>query len=195
MMNITGRIGRLTTQGVIGAAAFAVVVCACFYTFLSADASGRRPLVILVRHGDAPGSGEPEGFTLGKCSTQRNLSDKGRKQAGEVGDRLRAAGIDVTKVMASELCRTQQTAALMRLGPVESSAAFDDLADFKQRADELLSSERSIIAAWRGPGALSIVTHGSNIKALTGLHVQPGAVLMAKFSDEQLVAKLFSSNE
>jgi broad specificity phosphatase PhoE len=194
MMRITGLIGRLTTRAIIGAAAFAAVACAGFYTFLSADASG-RPLVILVRHGDAPGSGEPEGFTLGKCSTQRNLSDKGRKQAGEIGNRLRAAGIDVTKVMASELCRTQQTAALMRLGPVESAAAFDDLADFKQRGDELLGRERRIIADWRGPGALLIVTHGSNIKALTGFHVQPGAVLMAKFSDEQLVATLFSTSE
>ena len=127
--------------------------------------------------------------------SQRNLSDKGRKQAGEIGNRLRAAGIDVTKVMASEFCRTQQTAALMRLGPVESSAAFDDLADYKQRTDELLGRERSIIAAWRGPGALLIVTHGSNIKALTGFHAEPGAVLMAKFSDEQLVAKLFSTSE
>lgn len=194
MMRITGLIGRLTTRAIIGAAAFAAVACAGFYTFLSADASG-RPLVILVRHGDAPGSGEPEGFTLGKCSTQRNLSDKGRKQAGEIGNRLRAAGIDVTKVMASELCRTQQTATLMRLGRVESAAAFDDLADFKQRGDELLGRERRIIANWRGPGALLIVTHGSNIKALTGLHVQPGAVLMAKFSDEQLVATLFSTSE
>ncbi len=194
MMSITGCIGRLTARAVIGAAAFAAVVCAGFYTFLSADASG-RPLVILVRHGDAPGSGEPEGFTLGKCSTQRNLSDKGRKQAGEIGNRLRAARIDVTKVMASEFCRTQQTAALMRLGPVESSAAFDDLADYKQRADELLGRERSIIAAWRGPGALLIVTHGSNIKALTGFHAEPGAILMAKFSDEQLVAKLFNTSE
>ncbi len=194
MMRITGLIGRLTTRAIIGAAAFAAVACAGFYTFLSADASG-RPLVILVRHGDAPGSGEPEGFTLGKCSTQRNLSDKGRKQAGEIGNRLRAAGIDVTKVMASELCRTQQTATLMRLVRVESAAAFDDLADFKQRGDELLGRERRIIANWRGPGALLIVTHGSNIKALTGLHVQPGAVLMAKFSDEQLVATLFSTSE
>lgn len=168
-----------------------IAASVAFYSFFSAAAHNSRPLVILARHGDAPGSGEPEGFTLGKCDTQRNLSDKGRKQAGEIGAALRAAGIDVARVLASELCRTRQTAELMKMGPVESAAAFNDFADFRQKANELLSRERNIIENWRGPGALLIVTHGSNIKELTGLHVDPGAMVIAKFEANHVIARAF----
>jgi phosphohistidine phosphatase SixA len=167
-----------------------IAACVAFYTLVSA-AAGSKPLVILVRHGNAPGSGEPEGFTLAKCNTQRNLSDKGRKQASEIGNALRVAGIDVIKVMASELCRTRQTAELMRIGQVESSPAFDDLADNPQQASDLLSREWGIIQAWHGPGALVIVTHGSNIKALTGLHVAQGGMVDVEKNYGQLAARLF----
>ena len=34
---------------------------------------------LLLRHTTAPGTGDPEGFRLGDCSTQRNLSDRGRR--------------------------------------------------------------------------------------------------------------------
>lgn len=37
--------------------------------------------VILMRHALAPGIGDPAAFELGKCSTQRNLSEAGRLQA------------------------------------------------------------------------------------------------------------------
>ena len=69
---------------------------------------------------------------------------KGRKWASEIGDALRAAGIDVTKMMASELCRTQQTAELIRMGLVESAPAFNDLADYRQKQpNSSLASETS----------------------------------------------------
>ena len=38
--------------------------------------------VILIRHAlTTPGVGDPEGMTLGDCSTQRNLNDEGRAHA------------------------------------------------------------------------------------------------------------------
>ena len=49
--------------------------------------------VLLLRHALASGVGDPAGFVLDNCSTQRNLSAKGRQQARDIGDRLRAAGI------------------------------------------------------------------------------------------------------
>ncbi len=93
--------------------------------------------------------------------------------------------------MASELCRTQQTAELMKIGPVESAPAFNDIADFPQKANELLSRERQVINNWHGPGALVIVTHGSNIKKLTGLHVNPGAMIVTTFEADHMVAWAF----
>ena len=41
--------------------------------------------LIFIRHAYAPGSGDPNNFNLNDCSTQRNLSDDGRKQAQIIG--------------------------------------------------------------------------------------------------------------
>jgi phosphohistidine phosphatase SixA len=156
-------------------------------SFALAAANGRTG-VILVRHGDAPGSGEPPGFKLSDCSTQRNLTDKGRERAGEIGNIFRSRHIRVGKIMASRLCRTRQTAKLMKIGPVESNSAFDDLAENQENASQLIARERAIIDAWKGPGVLVIVTHGSNIKALTGLHVDQGGMVDVETNSGQLVA-------
>ena len=37
--------------------------------------------LIFIRHAYAPGSGDPNNFNLNDCSTQRNLSEEGKKQA------------------------------------------------------------------------------------------------------------------
>ena len=37
--------------------------------------------LIFIRHAYAPGGGDPDNFNINDCSTQRNLSDKGREQA------------------------------------------------------------------------------------------------------------------
>ena len=42
--------------------------------------------LIFIRHAYAPGSGDPNNFNLNDCSTQRNLSDDGRKQAQRIGE-------------------------------------------------------------------------------------------------------------
>lgn len=42
--------------------------------------------VLLFRHTLAPGVGDPPGFRLGDCRTQRNLDEAGRRQAEALGD-------------------------------------------------------------------------------------------------------------
>jgi len=77
----------------------------------------------------------------------------------------------------------------MKLGTIENAAAFDDLSFNKQRARELLDGERKLIASWHGPGVLLIVSHGSNIKALTGIALEQGAMVVVSQKQGQLVAK------
>jgi phosphohistidine phosphatase SixA len=149
--------------------------------------------VVLVRHGDAPGRGEPDGFDLNDCSTQRNLSDKGRNEARDLGAMFHARGINVTKVLASRWCRARETAELMKLGPIENAAAFDDFSYNKQHANELLDGERKLIASWHGPGVLLVVSHGSNIKALTGIDLEQGGMAVVNLTQGQLLAKPFSA--
>ena len=47
------------------------------------------------------------------CATQRNLSQRGRDQAAEIGAGFEALGIPVGEVRSSEFCRTQETAELI----------------------------------------------------------------------------------
>src|SRR4029453_18236360 len=52
--------------------------------------------VALMRHAQAPGgAGDPPGFRLDDCRTQRNLSAKGRVDAKVIAARLRAKGIAI----------------------------------------------------------------------------------------------------
>ena len=45
--------------------------------------------LIFIRHAYAPGSGDPNNFNLNDCSTQRNLSEEGRKQSKYIGEFFR----------------------------------------------------------------------------------------------------------
>src|SRR5262245_54379255 len=74
-------------------------------------------VVALVRHAATTGgAGDPPGFRLDDCATQRNLTERGREQARRLGDQLRAEGVSVTKVLSSQWCRCRETAALMGFG-------------------------------------------------------------------------------
>ena len=51
--------------------------------------------VALVRHGNAPGpslgaGGDPPGFRIGDCRTQRNLDETGRGEAKALGEAFRS---------------------------------------------------------------------------------------------------------
>jgi 8-oxo-(d)GTP phosphatase len=81
--------------------------------------------LLLLRHALAPGTGDPPGFVLGDCSTQRNLSDAGREQARALGERLRQAGIVQARIYSSRWCRCMETAELLELGPVQPLPALD----------------------------------------------------------------------
>jgi hypothetical protein len=43
----------------------------------------------MLRHAIAPGTGDPSGFKLDNCRTQRNLSEEARNQAVKIGKLFR----------------------------------------------------------------------------------------------------------
>ncbi len=70
-------------------------------------------LVVLMRHAiTTPGVGDPPGMKVDDCSTQRNLTEEGRRHAKLIGEAWRAHGIQVGKVMSSPMCRCLETARL-----------------------------------------------------------------------------------
>ena len=68
--------------------------------------------VLLMRHALAPGTGDPPGFVLEDCTTQRNLDQAGRLQAERWGDLLRQNSISAPRVLSSRWCRALDTAEL-----------------------------------------------------------------------------------
>lgn len=137
--------------------------------------------VVLIRHGATiGGAGDPAGFRLEDCATQRNLTDKGIAESKAAGERMRAQKVPVGKVISSQWCRCQDTAKLMALGPVEINATFNNAYTFSDRRDELTKGARAVIGAWKGPGALIIVTHGANILPLTGFQPAEGEMIVVE---------------
>src|ERR1044072_661778 len=61
---------------------------------------------VLWRHAQTtPGVGDPPGFSLAVCSTQRNLSAEGRSQATAVGEWFRSRALKPVAVRSSAWCR------------------------------------------------------------------------------------------
>jgi len=123
--------------------------------------------IALIRHGNAPPGygGDPPGFRIDDCKTQRNLDDKGRAQGKALGDAFRSHGVRVDQILSSPVCRCMDTASLMAVGNVESSwALLPDRDPNRPRFREL----KEIVSTWRGPGTLVLVSHGFTIEPLIG---------------------------
>jgi phosphohistidine phosphatase SixA len=137
--------------------------------------------VALMRHTDAPGgTGDPPGFTLGDCATQRNLSARGRAEAAAIGARIKAERVAFETILSSPWCRCVDTAELMKLGPVETKDTFSNVVVLSEQRDALTQGAQSVIASWNSRGALLIVTHGANIRALTGISPTTGEIVVVK---------------
>jgi phosphohistidine phosphatase SixA len=126
--------------------------------------------VALIRHGNAPPGygGDPPGFKIEDCATQRNLDEKGRAQAKALGDAFRRHGVRTDRILSSPWCRCLDTARLMMLGPVDGTLA----AAASDRSPERLAALKQMLANWRGPNTLVVVTHALTVQALVG--IMPG---------------------
>ena len=142
--------------------------------------------VALLRHAIAPGTGDPASFTIGDCSTQRNLSDQGRAQADRIGRRLRANGIKIARIFSSQWCRCQDTAELLKLGPVNALPALNSFYQRSENRKEQTQALKEWLKEQDLSGAHILVTHQVNITELTG--VFPG-------SGELVIVRPFKSGE
>src|SRR5712692_7867790 len=113
--------------------------------------------VVLIRHGNAPPGygGDPPGFKINDCSTQRNLDEIGRQEARALGEALRKHGVRVDRTVSSPWCRCLETARLMALGEVESSWSL--VPDLNQNPRPRLEELKTLVSSWRGGGTLVLV--------------------------------------
>jgi phosphohistidine phosphatase SixA len=142
--------------------------------------------IVLFRHALAPGTGDPAGFRLGECATQRNLDAAGRAQAGRIGEAFRSRGIAVGQVLTSQWCRSRETAELAFPGQVRDAPVFNSFFDARAEGPRQTKAARPLLAGWQGPGALVVVTHQVNITALTGIFPASGEGVVLRSRDGAL---------
>lgn len=144
--------------------------------------------VALIRHGNAPPGygGDPPGFKIDDCKTQRNLDDKGRGEAKALGEAFRQHGVRVDRVLSSPWCRCLDTARLMAVGPVESTWAL--VPDVNPNAPSRLSELKKMVAAWQGPGTLVLVTHAFTVRTLLGFLPTQGEMVVLRPTPERPAA-------
>jgi broad specificity phosphatase PhoE len=136
--------------------------------------------VLFIRHAlTTPGFGDPEGFRLEDCATQRNLSEEGRAQAKRLGEALRSRDVPIGEVLASPWCRCIDTAQLA-FGKAKTWPALANLHARHRNADKQVRAMRPRIAAHRGKDNLVLVSHGSTALALSGEHPAMGELLVLK---------------
>jgi phosphohistidine phosphatase SixA len=68
--------------------------------------------VFYFRHGHTPDISDAKTRVIGDCTTQRNLDERGRAQAAQIGSAFASLKIPVGIVEASPYCRTMDTARL-----------------------------------------------------------------------------------
>jgi broad specificity phosphatase PhoE len=137
---------------------------------------------ILLRHAQTePGVGDPPGFRLGDCTTQRNLSAAGRSQAARIGTAFAARRVRIDAVLSSRWCRCLDTARLAfpQLA-VEPFPPLDSFFDDRAAAPAQTRAALQRIGNVRAPDNVVFVTHHVNIVALTGAAVGSGELVLAR---------------
>lgn len=147
------------------------------------DALKKSDHVLLMRHALAPGIGDPLGYTLKDCKTQRNLDSKGGEQAQRIGRWLKAQGVSQALVYSSAWCRCKETAEKLGLGlPVQEASLnsfFDDMrqgSQSNQRLQKFIANQLKV----KQDQALILVTHHVNIAEFMGQNVGSGDMVLAK---------------
>ena len=139
--------------------------------------------VLLMRHASTgTGLGDPPGFRLDDCATQRNLSEAGRDEARQVGERLRAGRVPVSQVYTSPWCRCRDT-ALAAFGRAEAWTPLSSVFEAPERDREYTERVRKRIGTYSSrdmKGNVVMVTHNVNIASLTKLSVAPGEIVVVR---------------
>jgi hypothetical protein len=149
------------------------------------EVSPGRGQILMIRHAYAPGTGDPPGFRIGDCATQRNLDLRGRAQAREIGIWLRTRGVTDARVYSSQWCRCLETAELIGLGPATPLPALNSFYERPQDREPNLAALRTFIARQPTDGDLIImVTHYVTVAGLTDVGLASGEGLLLQVTAE-----------
>ena len=116
--------------------------------------------LIFIRHAYAPGNGDPAGFNLNDCFTQRNLSENGKRQAQRIGEFFNKNKIEIDKVLSSEWCRCKETAKIaFKNYSTNSFLNSFYSAKFSKNKDKQIKAFNKYIKNFKGKKNLILITH------------------------------------
>ena len=117
--------------------------------------------IILIRHALAPGGGDPYGFKIDDCKTQRNLNQTGIDQSKKIGNLFKLENIPIDQILSSQWCRCKDTAKYA-FGTYKEFSALNST--FREpnnpKAKKQIKKLKNFIINWDGNGGnLVLVTH------------------------------------
>jgi phosphohistidine phosphatase SixA len=136
--------------------------------------------IILIRHALAPGTGDPIGFEVDDCSTQRNLNQVGIDQSKNIGKLFKKNKVLIDQVLSSQWCRCKDTAKYAfkeykEFSALNSTFQSSDVEKKKKQIKKL----KYFIENWNGNGGnLILVTHYIVITSLTDAVPQSGEIVI-----------------
>ena len=136
--------------------------------------------VILIRHSLAPGGGDPAGFKINDCKTQRNLNRVGIKQSKKIGKLFKKNKVLIDQVLSSQWCRCKDTAQYA-FGDYKEFTALNSTfqSPYDKNETKQLKELYSFVKKWDGKGKnLVLVTHYSIITAITNAVPSSGEIVI-----------------
>jgi broad specificity phosphatase PhoE len=133
--------------------------------------------IILIRHSEAPGTGDPKNFNLNDCKTQRNLSKEGLEQAKRIGEFFRKNNIPFEKVYSSEYCRCKDTARSAFTNFETFSGLNSTFADPSKTPSYVKKTKDLVIKLDKNKNYI-LITHHTTILGLTDYFANSGEMVI-----------------
>ena len=136
--------------------------------------------LIFIRHAYAPGTGDPNNFNLNDCSSQRNLSNDGRRQAQYIGEFFRENKIKINKVLSSEWCRCKETAKIA-FKDFSTTSFLNSFYSFKysKNKNKQILALNDYIKNLKGNDNLILVTHYVLISEVLNYSPSSGEIVVS----------------
>ncbi|MDC1139901.1 histidine phosphatase family protein [Candidatus Pelagibacter sp.] len=151
--------------------------------------------LIFIRHAYAPGGGDPDGFDILNCASQRNLNIEGIEQSKRIGQFFIKNNILIDQVLSSEWCRCKQTAEYA-FKNYETKSFLNSFfsEEFFHNKDKQIKELKNYIKNWNGKNNLIFVTHYVVISEIINLPVSSGEIVVTDKDFNILIRKNTKNN-